>query len=276
MVELELIDGRADWSGLSPCTVALRIVLMTLRIQLLGGLGVKEGGKSLSAFPTYKSSALFAYLVLHPDRLHSRQVLASLFWGDRSDQASRKCLRTELWRVRRILSKTGSPAPLVFANDSVGFHLQGDVQVDVVTFEQQILPGMREETEKVTPEEHARLREAVGLWRGELLEGWYEDWCIYPRERLKSLYAYALQRLMQHGLSQGKWSQAVVRGCQLLHADPLNEQAHGDLMYCYWRMGNRPAALRQYDLLVRTLREELAIEPMEKIRALFQQIRDGE
>lgn len=247
---------------------------MTLRVQLLGDLSVSENGESLPTFPTYKSSALLAYLVLQSDRLHPRQVLADLFWSDRSERASRKCLRTELWRIRRILSRNGREAPLVTENGSVGFDPEADVWVDVAEFEQRILSSMRDNAEEVAPEEHRRLREAVDLWRGELLEGWYEDWCLYHRERFNTLYVYALRRLMRYRLSQGRWSLALVRGYQLLQADPLLEQGHRDLMYCYWRMGNRPAALRQYALLARTLHQELAVEPMAETRTLFDHIRN--
>ena len=42
----------------------------------------------------------------------------------------------------------------------------------------------------------ARLSEAVVLYRGDFLEGFYDDWCLEERYRLESLYLEALERLV--------------------------------------------------------------------------------
>jgi hypothetical protein len=31
------------------------------------------------------------------------------------------------------------------------------------------------------------LKDAVNLYCGDLLEGWYQDWCLFERERLQSI-----------------------------------------------------------------------------------------
>jgi two-component SAPR family response regulator len=40
------------------------------------------------------------------------------------------------------------------------------------------------------------LQGTVELYQGPLLEGWYQNWCIYERERLQSMYLAMLYKLM--------------------------------------------------------------------------------
>jgi len=40
------------------------------------------------------------------------------------------------------------------------------------------------------------LQEAVRLSYADLLEGWYQDWCLYERERLQNIYLLILDKLM--------------------------------------------------------------------------------
>jgi DNA-binding SARP family transcriptional activator len=238
---------------------------------------VDRGGSPLPAFPTYKSTALFAYLVLNRDRVHARPVLANLFWPDSSESTARKCLRTELWRIRQLLDDEVANASelLICDTGGIGLSSRSGIWIDIAEFERRILPSLNQSGEELSEQEQGALCEAVELWRGELLEGLYEDWCLYHRERLNALYLAALRRLMRHSLARKQFSRTVVWACQLLAADPLQEQVHRDLMQCYWMMGNRPAALRQHSTLTKSLRRELDVEPMEETRKLFEAIRDG-
>jgi DNA-binding SARP family transcriptional activator len=64
-----------------------------LTLTLLGGFQVGlDGGPSL-ALPTRKIQALLAYLALPPGRVHSRDKLAALLWGDLSQGHARNSLR---------------------------------------------------------------------------------------------------------------------------------------------------------------------------------------
>lgn len=104
------------------------------------------------------------------------------------------------------------------------------------------------------------------------MEGCYEDWCLFERERLQGLFLEALIRLMNYHHRQGTYEAAIRHGLRVLSFDPLLEQVHREVMRLHCLAGNRAAAMRQYRLCEAVLAKELGIEPMQETRALYAQI----
>jgi len=249
--------------------------MSALHIHLFGGLQLLRDGRRLPPFPTQKSRALFAFLVMHRERLHARDVLMGILWGDRPDAVARKCLRTDIWRMRGVVeaSHGAEGSFLRTAGDALGFDPHSDHWLDVAEFEQCIQAVGGRRGEELTAEEAEFLAYAVGLYRGDLLDGVYDEWCLYERERLRLMHLGALETLMHYHQARGEWNEAVALGQRLLGIDPLREHVHRGLMRCFLQQGNRAAALRQFTRCERLMRSELDVEPMEETRALRDQIR---
>lgn len=244
-----------------------------MKIHLFGQLELVGNVRVSPRFPTRKSRELFAYLALNGRRLHSREALAGTFWPESSPTASRKCLRTELWRLRRLFEREGlGDGLLTVESDRVGLDPHSGVWIDVAAFEECLRPFGGVEGAP-TPEASMRLREAVALYRGELLEGHYEDWCLEARERFHGLFVFALEQLMYFHQRRREWSAALYYGREILRQDSLAEHVHRDLMRCHFEMGNRTAALRQYSRCADLLMAELDVEPMHETSSLYQQIK---
>jgi DNA-binding SARP family transcriptional activator len=58
--------------------------------------------------------------------------------------------------------------------------------------------------------------------------------------------------------------------------DPWREEAHRRLMWLLISIGDRAAAIAQYEACRRTLEEDLGVEPMAETVALYQQLLAGE
>jgi DNA-binding SARP family transcriptional activator len=244
-----------------------------LGIRLFGNLGIERGGARLPALPTQRSEGLFAYLVLHRDRLIHRDVLCGKFWSEQSDAQARKSLRTTLWRIRSVLE--ADPADrgtlLRVEGDHIGFAAPARAWVDVWELEDSV--RLSEEIGRELDESTAqRLGRVAQLYRGDFLEGHYDDWCSQPRERLRTGFLTALERLASHHGRNANWLDAITCGREILRHDPLREHVHRALMTCHHEMGDRPSAIRQYQECVHVLREQLAIEPMDETRALYERI----
>jgi DNA-binding SARP family transcriptional activator len=243
-------------------------VIDSLRIRLFGGLEVRRGQVPLPPFATRRSELLFAFLVLNQGRLVHRDVVCGQLWGDQCDADARKALRTALWRIRLVIEPRKEDRERFVRVDGAQLAFEGpdDTWVDTAEFEACVAPrGGGPDLE--------RLGRAAELYRGDLLEGHYDEWCLSHRERLRMAYLTALERLVAHHRAAGQWLEAIDYGRRLLGADPLREHIHRAVILSHSAMGDRPSALRQYECCVRTLREELDVAPMEETRRLCEEIR---
>ncbi|HEX5705812.1 MAG TPA: bacterial transcriptional activator domain-containing protein, partial [Pyrinomonadaceae bacterium] len=121
----------------------------------------------------------------------------------------------------------------------------------------------------------AVLREAVEVYAGDLLEGWYQDWCLYERERLQNMYLAMLDKLIGYSEAHQQFELGLTYGAQILRYDRARERTHRQMMSLQYLSGDRTAALRQYERCAAALDEELGVRPDKRTVALYQQIRAG-
>jgi DNA-binding SARP family transcriptional activator len=248
-----------------------------LRIQLLGGLRLYRGPDALPSFPTRKAGGLFAFLVLNRTRRYPRDVLLGRFWGDSPEAVARKNLRNDLWRIRSVVEPEGVErgSCLAVAGDEVAFNAAGAHWLDVHEFEAALNRAGPDRGAPLSDDQAALIRAAVDLYAGDLLEGVYDDWCLFERERLRLRHLTALERLMRHHEARGEWVEAAYCAQGLLAHDALREHVHRALMRCYAEMGDPATALRQFDRCERLLLQELEVHPVEETVALRDGIRSG-
>lgn len=243
-----------------------------LEIRLFGALELLHGGRNASGFPTRKARSIFALLVLGRRKAHLRDQLAECFWPETKPSRSRASLRTELWRIRRTLASNGlDPSQyLQESREAVRFNPAVPCIVDTEEFDRAVDVWTAVQPGAANAD---TLGAALDLYRADLLEADYGEWCIYYREYYRAKFVGALELLMEHAMRSGEWRHAVELGNRLLMWEPLAEHIHRHLMSCHNAMGNRPAALQQYKRCATLLIQELAVEPMEETRALFDETR---
>ncbi len=233
----------------------------TLQLYFLGSLGMRYGNGPLPKPPTLKSQSLLAYLVYHRLQPQPRDLLAGLFFGERTEHKARRSLSTALWHIRRCL-----PDDSVILNDSqtVQFDPQSPLWLDVEEFE-----ALAARSDAVS------LHAAIALYRGDFLEGFYDDWIISERYRLEFVYLETLARLIAVYEADMDYQAALATALRLLDRDSLREDAHQAAMRAYCGLGQRKAALEQYGRCQEILRKELGVEPMVETRDLYQAILQG-
>ena len=161
-----------------------------LTVQLFGKLNVQRDGRAITCLPAGKTQELLCYLLLHRDRSHPREFLAGLLWGEHDTAGSKKCLRQALWQLQNILFYTidNHIHRLILAErDSVCFNSAEAVWIDAAVFERATV-HMKPPGQPMLEAEANELKTAVDLYRADLLEGWYQDWCLVERERFQNLY----------------------------------------------------------------------------------------
>jgi DNA-binding SARP family transcriptional activator len=236
-------------------------------IRLFGGLEVCADGRTLS-FPSKKAAALFAYLLLHRGKLHSRARLADLLWEDADEGSARRNLSTTLWRVRTTL-KTLPGIEICVQGDTVALSLHDDeVEVDVDSVAK-LSRGSGEAAE----ERLLALMKAEALYRGELLEGFDGHWCDEARRHYAVLYRDILCAATDLQFEQGQYSACIVLLEKLQATDPLSDEVTSRLMLAYHLAGRRSAALALYDQFKLLLHTELGLRPSEATTELWNRLR---
>ena len=238
-------------------------------LRLFGQFSAESDGETLTRFRTQKTAALLAYLACHPDRSHPREELIAMLWPDADPDAGRHSLSQALTSLRHQLEPPGVASGAVVVSDR-----------NTVRLESGRLLGRRHPLRRTCCGSGARDRAGRpahaaraccgGLYAGELLPGFYEDWVLVRRDRCAAQMLDALRALSAETSAAGLIELAIdYSRRRAVSVDPLCEEAHADLMTLYALAGRASSVTRQYAELERILRRELDVEPSEETRRLL-------
>ena len=145
------------------------------QVRLLGGLRAQRGDAVLTNFSSRSVAALLARLALHPQRSHAREELVELLWPGVELDVGRNRLRQTLFTLRQLLEPPGPVAAPVLLADRLSLRVvPGAIECDVPLFERCVREG--------------RPAQALRLYGGELLPGFYDEWIGEERVRLAALF----------------------------------------------------------------------------------------
>jgi DNA-binding SARP family transcriptional activator len=246
-----------------------------LSIHLFGKFCVRRDEQVLDGFESRKVQELFCYLLLHRDHSVPREMLASLMWPDTTTAQSKKSLRQALWQLQSALesqTELDDDRMLLVEPDWVQLNSKADIWLDVAVLEQAFdlvrkIPGEELDLYRVQI-----IQDAVQLYQGPLLEGWYQDWCLYERERIQNIYLTMLDKLMIYCEIHRDYETGLLYGMRILCYDRARERTHRWLMRLHYLNGDRATALRQYEQCAAALEEELGVKPSKGTVVLYEQI----
>lgn len=220
-----------------------------------------------------KAQELLGYLLFHHRKPQTREHLCCQLWPESTAAQAKKYLRQALWVVQSACKTHLAlcQGELLQAHHEL-IQLNPDVRFssDVASFEQactHLRTGITPDSDAL-----ASLQEAVELYRGNLLEGWQQDWCLYERERLQNLYFILLDKLIVYSETHGDYEAGLNYCTRVLQSDPARERAHQQAMRLHHLKGDRTAALRQFDYCLEALKKELGVRPARQTLTLRDQI----
>ncbi len=222
-----------------------------------------------------KMQEMMSYLLLFRERAHQREVLAGTLWSSSSRSRSRKNLRQSLWQLqhkRLPLEEKADETPLLLVEKEWVQVNRDGIWLDVAELEAAFDLVSATPGEKLSEAQAAALLKATALYRGDLLEGWHEDWCVFERERLRAIYLAMLEKLLGYCEATGRLDEGLVHGERLLRHDRAHERAHWRMMRLSYLAGDRTGALRQFEKCRSALKEELGVEPGRLVSTLYDQI----
>src|SRR6266436_6166567 len=194
-----------------------------VEFRILGALNLLgAGGRELtSVLAQPKRVALLAYLAAAtPRRPHRRDSLVALFWPELDQEHARAALRQALHGLRHAL---GDRVLVTRGDEDIGLD-EAQIRCDVIDFERAAEAG--------------RLADALELYRGDLLEGFF----------IRSAPEFE------------QWLE--------------DERALRRLMKTLDRLGDRAGALEAYETFAKRLTTELEADPAPETLALAGAVRE--
>jgi DNA-binding SARP family transcriptional activator len=150
----------------------------SVSLFLFGRFQASHDGRPIAGLDSRKAQELFCYRLLHRERPHHRDLLADPLWRDSLGTQSRKYLRQALWQLRNSF-ETLLPACdedlLQLDHDWMELSANPRIWVDATVFEHAFWCAEETAGEQLEAPQADALRNAVGLYGGDLLEGWYVD-----------------------------------------------------------------------------------------------------
>jgi WD40 repeat protein/DNA-binding SARP family transcriptional activator len=235
-----------------------------LQIRLLGRFDVYLDEKQI-IISSRVGQSLFAYLALQAGTPHRREKLAGIFWPKSSDESARKNLRQELWRIRKALpgqSLSAGHAYLLSDEYTITFNPEADYWLDVAILENSNLDPQA-------------LAASLSLYQGELLPGFYDDWVVFERDRIQTVFESRMERLVETLAEAESWK-AVQEHCErwlALGSSP--EPAYRALMISHHMRGNAAQLRSSYRRCIDDLRDRFGVEPSGETHALYNRLLKG-
>jgi DNA-binding SARP family transcriptional activator len=205
---------------------------------------------------------LLALLLLHANRVVSRDRLIDELWDGSPPETASTALQVHVSQLRKALGHdaiaTQAPGYMVAVEPGA---------LDLERFEHLVKEAQGEEPETAAE----RLREALGLWRGPPFAD-LGDFARAERAQLEEQHAAALEQRVEADLALGRHVELVPELEALLREDPLRERRRAQLMLALYRSGRQADALDTYRSGRKLLADELGLEPGGELRQLEKSI----
>ncbi|MFJ6484793.1 MULTISPECIES: AfsR/SARP family transcriptional regulator [unclassified Streptomyces] len=230
-------------------------------LHLLGGPRVVHRGRGLDV--PEGSKRLLAFVALNGGRVERRHAAGTL-WPSGDDLRAAGNLRSALWRLK-------AAGIDLLDSDKCSLSVREHTVVDLY-----VLYGWAGRLISGT----AGSEDLCALkWRTDaldLLPGWYDDWVLLERERVRQRLLHALEALSRQLSHVGRHAEAVESALVAVGAEPLRESAQRALIEAHLAEGNLVEALRSYDAYCGLTRRELGVAPGRELRALMKQFSESD
>ncbi len=246
-----------------------------LKVRLFGKFSVEQGGQIVEGIQARKVQELFSYLLVSREHPQPREVICETLWENQPPVKTKKYLRQTLWRLQLALNNiTHSHKPEIITDSEwIQINPSATFWLDIAEFEQVFHTFNDKNASGLTLWDFTTIRSAIDLYRGDLLDGWYQDWCLFERERFQVMHLSLLDKLVQYCELHGHYAVGLAYGTDILRHDHAYERTHRQMMRLYFMAGDRTQALHQYQRCAAALRNELDIEPSESTQRLYEEIR---
>ncbi len=239
------------------------------RLVLFGPPRLEIEGATLpaSSWRTQRAFHVMVYLAFHP-RGAGRDALIDSFWPGRQAAAGRRNFHPTLSYIRSVLPRA-EVAPLLRDAEVYRLNPEYPLSCDVWEFTTALADARRAEDDR---EKLAALERAAALAERPLLEGLYGNWAEEIQGRMRDRVENLMLQLAAARGRLGDTAAALEAYRRAAEVDPFRESTHVAVIECLVGLGNRRAAVVEYERLKKRLRAELDTDPLPETAAAIRRL----
>lgn len=202
------------------------------------------------------SKRLLVFIALREGHVDRRQTAGTL-WPHGDDERAGGNLRSALWRLK------GAGIDILRSDKStLWLDPQADLDLrDIEDWAARIIQGAEDAEDLRIP--------TWGHDALDLLPGWYDDWVIFERERLRQRVLHALETLSGKLLEARRYAEAIEAALHAVRVEPLRESAQRTLVQAHLAEGNLVEARRTFNEYRVLVARELGVRPDPGLAALL-------
>lgn len=258
---------------------------MDLEICTLGEFDIRRSGRSVlkKSKRAHKNLELLAYFITNRGKKLSSENITEILWGDSIGADPQNALRTQIFRLRKMLRESG----LIDDGSGLGLEISfengfyvfapGELcSLDIAIFEKRVREGNQLKDHQ--PEEAiTQYIKAIKLFAGEYLENATDgEWALVAKNRYHRLYVQAVLNLFGLFKKQERWQDIIEFFERTVAIEPLGEPMHLFYLEALLGLGEFKLALSHYNYLTQALSRELDVKPSPALKSIYAKIVSGE
>lgn len=252
-----------------------------IMLGLLGPLLLMRSGRQITPSAP-KLRLVLSLLAVQANSVTRVDQLVEELWGESPPPSALTTVQTYIYQLRKLLKlddrpstphDDDAPAKPALLSHPGGYILQLPdlADVDANLFEQLARRGRAELLAAHAEAAAETFRDALALWRGNVLEGVPTGPVLYAHAtRLEELRRSVLTLRIEADLQLGRHHELIGELGSMVAAEPTREDICAKLMIALYRSGRRVDALNVYQRMRTVLIDELGLDPATDLQRLHQ------
>ncbi|HVF42097.1 MAG TPA: BTAD domain-containing putative transcriptional regulator [Pyrinomonadaceae bacterium] len=275
--QLEAAVAAAAQQQRAPSIVVSQGPAADLSVNMLGAVEVFRDPLrpfSPDAWVTRRARDILCFIASRRHRRASKDAIIDTFWGEADFGSVEKNFHPTISHIRKALN-SNQPLKqnfLLYRDGDYQLNPEFSYRIDTEEFDRLVTEGDAARRAREQDTFVKSYEAAAELYRGEFMQGSYDEWAEEQRSYYREQYLRLLEILAQTAQKAEDWSRSMGLAQRILREDPFREDVHCHLMRAHAAQGNRVAVREQFETLRKLLRKELGVEPAAETQRVYKEL----
>jgi ATP/maltotriose-dependent transcriptional regulator MalT/DNA-binding SARP family transcriptional activator len=248
-----------------------------LTINMLGPVEIfRDPARPLAAdaWTTKRARDILCFIASRRHRRASKDTIIDTFWGEADFDAVEKNFHPTVSHIRKALN-SNQPVKqnfLLYRDSDYLLNQEFPYRIDTEEFDRLVAEAEASKRAGDQARYLGAYEEALALYRGDFMQGSYDEWVDEQRSYYREQRLHMLEVLAVAAQKREEWPRSLQLAQQILGDDQFREDVHCMIMRAHAALGNRAAVKDQYEHLRRVLRKELGVEPASETQKIFKEL----